>query len=154
MHANAAGIGWGQCMGAPCEAKPTTLKCPSPGDGFESHMCHTTTCSNMNIISNSIGLQLTQSHDVLLMLSPWIGKALAFSRVHHAALATHALKDIPFETLVLVTVSSFVLLTSVRPWLVESLKWWSAYHLNPTIATFKIYVNFETLIYSVTGPSV
>ena len=30
-----------------CEAKPTTLKRPSPGDGFENHMCHTKTHSNM-----------------------------------------------------------------------------------------------------------
>ena len=24
-----------------CEAKPTTLRHPSPGDGFENHMCIT-----------------------------------------------------------------------------------------------------------------
>ena len=24
-----------------CEAKPTTLKRPSPGDGFVNHMCYT-----------------------------------------------------------------------------------------------------------------
>ena len=30
-----------------CEAKPTTLKCPSPGGGFENHMCSTNIRSNM-----------------------------------------------------------------------------------------------------------
>ena len=30
-----------------CEAKPTTLKRLSPGDGFENHMCDIGTRSNM-----------------------------------------------------------------------------------------------------------
>ena len=30
-----------------CEAKPTTLKRPSPGDGFENHMYHTKTRGGM-----------------------------------------------------------------------------------------------------------
>ena len=28
----------GDCVQADCEAKPTTLERPSPGDGFENHM--------------------------------------------------------------------------------------------------------------------
>ena len=30
-----------------CEAKPTTLKRPSSGDGFENHMYYTKTCGSM-----------------------------------------------------------------------------------------------------------
>ena len=48
-----------------CEAKPTTLKRLSPGDGFGYHMCEITTCSTMKCefhINN-----LTSSHYALLM---------------------------------------------------------------------------------------
>ena len=35
-----------------CEAKPTTLKRPSPGGGFENHMCHINICGNMECDSH------------------------------------------------------------------------------------------------------
>ena len=42
-----------------CEAKPTTLKRPSPGDSFENHMCHTKTCGHIECISIPTSSQLT-----------------------------------------------------------------------------------------------
>jgi hypothetical protein len=45
------------------------------------------------------------NHCALLTLASWLVVALAFSRVQPAALATHALKDIP---LVLLTLTSVV----------------------------------------------
>ena len=50
-----------------------------------------------------------------------MGGALAFSRVQPAALATHALRDIPLETLALTNVFSLVLLASVKLLLVDSM---------------------------------
>ena len=52
-----------------CEAKPTTLKRPSPGDGFENHMCNTKTHSNMECKFHLNELPLTLSHDVLLRIA-------------------------------------------------------------------------------------
>ena len=72
-----------------------------------------------NVTSISMSSRLTQSHDVLLMLASWIGRALASSRVQPAALATHALKDIPLTILGPAKVFSLVTLTSVRLWLVD-----------------------------------
>ena len=66
--------------------------------------------------------QLTSSHDVLLMQSSRVGIALATSRVHPAALATHALKDFPLATLVLADDSLLVHVTSLRLWLVDSMR--------------------------------
>ena len=44
---------------ASCEAKPTTLKRPSLGDGFEDHMCHIKARGNMECTSISTSSQLT-----------------------------------------------------------------------------------------------
>ena len=41
------------------------------------------------------GTHIVSTHCALLILASWLVVELAFSRVHHAALATHALKDIP-----------------------------------------------------------
>ena len=71
-----------------CEAKPTTLKRPSPGDGFENHMCHIKLVITWDVTPISMSSQLTQSHDVLWMLASWLVVELAFSRVQPAALAT------------------------------------------------------------------
>ena len=54
------------------------------------------------------------------MLASWLDRSLASSRVQVMDLATHTLKDIPLETLALAKAFSLVLLTSVRPWLIES----------------------------------
>ena len=86
-----------------CEAKPTTLKCPSPDDGFENHMHCTKSCGNIEHDFRLNEFQITRSHDVLLMLTSWGGKALAFSRVQPEALATHAFKDIPLAHLTLIS---------------------------------------------------
>ena len=72
-----------------------------------------------NVTSISINFQLILSHDVLLMLASWTGRALAFSKVQPAALATQALKDIPLETLALANALSSVLFTSVGPWVAD-----------------------------------
>ena len=40
------------------------------------------------------------NHCALLVLASWLVVELAFSRVHPAALATHALKDIPLAPLI------------------------------------------------------
>ena len=88
-----------------CEAKPTNLKRPSPGDGFENHMC------TMELKWFEMRLQGPKAytsfsnHNALLMLVAWFVMELAFSRVHPAALATHAFKDIPLAPFVL---TSFV----------------------------------------------
>ena len=66
-----------------------------------------------NVTPISMNSQLTQNHDVLLMLASWIGEELAFSRVQPAALATQTLKDIALETLALANGLSSVLFTSV-----------------------------------------
>ena len=50
---------------------------------------------------------IASNHYVLLILAYWLVVALAFSRVHPAALATHALKDIPL---------AFLILTSIVLW--------------------------------------
>ena len=76
-----------------------------------------------NVTSISRDFYLTLSHDVLLMLASWMGRAFAFSRVQPVALATHALKDIPLTTLALASVFSLVILASVRLWPVESMMW-------------------------------
>ena len=67
--------------------------------------------------------QLTWNHDVLLMLASWMGRALAFSKVHPAAFATQALKDIPLETLALAmaNVLSSVFFASVVLWVADSM---------------------------------
>ena len=54
---------------ATCEAKPTTLKCSSPGDGFENHMCYTKSCGNIECNFRLNEFQLTPSRDVLLTLT-------------------------------------------------------------------------------------
>ena len=54
------------------------------------------------------------------MLASWLGRSLASLKVQVMDLATHTLEDIPLENLALAKAFSLVLLTSVRPWLVES----------------------------------
>ena len=56
------------------------------------------------------GTQIALNHCVLLTLASWLVVELAFSRVQPAALATHALKDIP---LALFGLTSFVSTTQV-----------------------------------------
>ena len=67
-----------------------------------------------NVSPISISSQLALSHNVLLMQSSDIGRALAFSRVHPTILATHALKDLPLEPLALVNVVSLVFVILLR----------------------------------------
>ena len=85
--------------------------------------CVTPKVATRDISPISMNPQLLLSHDVLLMQSSWVGIALAASRVHPTALATHALKDFPLEALVLAVDSSLVLVTSLKLWLVDSM-WW------------------------------
>ena len=84
-----------------CEATPaTTLKRPSPGDGFENHMYFIELWITWNVTFMSKDIHIVLSHCALLMLASWLLVELAFSRVQPAALATHALKDIPLAPLV------------------------------------------------------
>ena len=46
------------------------------------------------------GTHIASNHCALLILASWLVVELAFSRVQPAALATHALKDIPLVLLI------------------------------------------------------
>ena len=83
-----------------CEAKPTTLKRPSPGDGLENHMY----C----LYRKNVCIQRYSYHFeslCLLMVASLAWAALAFSRVQPVALATQALKDIPLWPLIILFVT-------------------------------------------------
>src|ERR1700737_2758875 len=88
-----------------CEAKPTTLKRPSPGDGFENHMCFIELWNNLKCNFHIQRFHIILIHRALLMLASWLMVEFDFSRVQPAAMATHALKEIPLAPLVL---TSFV----------------------------------------------
>ena len=81
-----------------CEAKPTTLRCPSPGDGFENHMWTMELKWFEMRFQGPKAYNSFSRHNALLMLVAWFVVGLAFSRVHPAAVATHAFKDIPLAT--------------------------------------------------------
>ena len=84
-----------------CEAKPTTLKRPSPGDGFENHMYFLELWNKCEVNLMFKRTHMALNHCALLTLASWLVVALAFSRVQPAALATHALEDIPLVLLIL-----------------------------------------------------
>ena len=81
-----------------CKAKPTTLRRPSPGDGFENHMCTMELKWFEMRFQGPKAYNSFSRHNALLMLVAWFVVGLAFSRVHPAAVATHAFKDIPLAT--------------------------------------------------------
>ena len=89
-----------------CEAKPTTLKRPSPGDGFENHMYPIELKWFEMQLSCPKASTSFSNHNALLILASWLVVELAFSRIHPVALATHGLKDIPLAPIGL---TSFVL---------------------------------------------
>ena len=83
-----------------CEAKSTTLRRPSPGDGFENHMyCLCLGKCSLHIPRRSCHFESL----CLLMVASWLVAELAFSRVQPAALATQALKDIPLWPLIMLS---------------------------------------------------
>ena len=80
-----------------CEAKPTTLKRPSPSDGFENHMHFPWPWNGLNCNSHVQHTHIISIHFALLILASWLVVDCGFSRVQPAALATHAFKKIPLH---------------------------------------------------------
>ena len=69
-----------------------------------------------------MNFRLNPHHVILSSLISGKVTFLAFSKVHPAALATHALKDLPRMNLVLAVDSSLVHDTSLRLWHVDSMR--------------------------------
>ena len=101
MENDASPINLYECNLPSYEAKSTTLKRSSPGDDFENHTYSMEPWIAWNVTFMSKASHIILNHCVLLMLASWQGAELAFSRVQPAALATHALKDITLELMVL-----------------------------------------------------
>ena len=105
-----------------CEAKLTTLKRPSPGEGLRVTCLMLTTIGTWNVTSTLLIVNIAYDDDASLMITSWMSRVFTNSSSQVMALATHAFKYIPLEVLGLAKLFSPVPLALVRPLLVESMK--------------------------------